>query len=273
MFKGVTFTEVWQKLLQSVFQRSDSTLPSWTVLLKRKYWELKDRELGREHIGVDRYGNEYYQHYSYFGGLPTRRIVLYKHYEYNNFHNDPHFNAWVHYRIDKAPTAEELQLLYLEDDQRKRRAIAWDLQQEQLIQESKQKTQEVTDKIKAETLETSETNSKNLLNDDKGYQYVEDNKNKPLIEATNEESIEEAKTNLRILREIIREKEIKIEAYKEKKADREKYLENAVKKFNRHDKFREKFKDVFLEIDLGKAKENYAMIEKDPDIVYTLKNL
>lgn len=36
--------------------------------------EMKDRRLNRELVGVDRFGNKYYQYYSPYG-LPTRREV------------------------------------------------------------------------------------------------------------------------------------------------------------------------------------------------------
>jgi NADH:ubiquinone oxidoreductase subunit len=43
---------------------------------RKFYIEQKDQALGRERVGVDRYGNKYYQYFSYHG-LPTKRIVLY----------------------------------------------------------------------------------------------------------------------------------------------------------------------------------------------------
>ena len=42
-------------------------------------------KFGRENIATDKYGNNYYQYYSYHG-LPTRRIVLYKFFDSNKFH-------------------------------------------------------------------------------------------------------------------------------------------------------------------------------------------
>ena len=36
--------------------------------------EMKDQKLNRECVGVDKYGNKYFQYYSAYG-LPTRREV------------------------------------------------------------------------------------------------------------------------------------------------------------------------------------------------------
>lgn len=52
---------------------------------RRRYIQYKDDKFGRERIASDRYGNNYYQYYSYHG-LPTRRIVLYKFFDGNRFH-------------------------------------------------------------------------------------------------------------------------------------------------------------------------------------------
>lgn len=59
------------------------------------YIKNKDDALGREMVGMDKFGNKYYQYYS-FHGLPTRRMVMYKFIEDNKFHVDPHFVGWLH---------------------------------------------------------------------------------------------------------------------------------------------------------------------------------
>ena len=54
---------------------------------KWRQWYIKNKDdaIGREIVGVDRFGNKYYQYYS-FHGLPTRRIVLYRFmYDSNRF--------------------------------------------------------------------------------------------------------------------------------------------------------------------------------------------
>ena len=75
---------------------------------RRRYVEYKDEKFGRERIASDRYGNNYYQYYSYHG-LPTRRIVLYKFFDGNRFHQDPHFQGWLTKNEMIAPTPEELE--------------------------------------------------------------------------------------------------------------------------------------------------------------------
>eukprot|EP01022_Parablepharisma_sp_SALTPOND_P016183 TRINITY_DN2340_c0_g1_i1.p4 TRINITY_DN2340_c0_g1~~TRINITY_DN2340_c0_g1_i1.p4 ORF type:complete len:272 (-),score=48.56 TRINITY_DN2340_c0_g1_i1:4786-5601(-) len=270
MFQGVTFTKVWQQLMENLFHREDSVLPSFLVLLKRKYWEYKDYELGREHMGMDKYGNEYYQYYSHIGGLPTRRIVVYKFYEGQKFHNDPHFIGWLQYRIDRPPTPEELQLLYLEDSQRKRKALAWDTEQSVMLENAKAKAEKLTEKAKAKVVDSSQESMAGLLEEEKVYKYAVEPKP---IAAVSEKTEPEHEVDLKVLKTIIRNEERKIQEYKDKKEESKKYMESAVKELNRYDKFKEKFKDVFLELEMGESKNKYALIEKDPDIVYTLKNL
>lgn len=62
--------------------------------LRYFYMKRKDNGLGRECIATDKFGNNYYQYYSYHG-LPTRRVVLYKFFDTNKFHIDPHFVGWL----------------------------------------------------------------------------------------------------------------------------------------------------------------------------------
>lgn len=76
------------------------------------YIKNKDEAIGREIVGTDKFGNKYYQYYSYHG-LPTKRIVLYKFFDTNKFHNDPHFLGWLFRQDILPPTPEELEKLYL----------------------------------------------------------------------------------------------------------------------------------------------------------------
>jgi NADH:ubiquinone oxidoreductase subunit len=80
---------LWYKLETLVLK-----LGSERSRLRRSYLKSKDEGLGRERVGVDKFGNAYYQYYSYHG-LPTRRIVLYKFFDTNKFHIDPHFLGWL----------------------------------------------------------------------------------------------------------------------------------------------------------------------------------
>lgn len=42
--------------------------------IKKALEEFKDMKLNRELVGIDKFGNKYYQYFSYYG-LPTRREV------------------------------------------------------------------------------------------------------------------------------------------------------------------------------------------------------
>jgi NADH:ubiquinone oxidoreductase subunit len=82
-----------------------------------RQWYIKHRDdaLGREVVGMDKFGNKYYQYYS-FHGLPTRRMVIYKFLNENRFNIDPHFVGWLHRQDVLPPTPEELEKLYLDHD-------------------------------------------------------------------------------------------------------------------------------------------------------------
>ena len=72
------------KALQS-FEKLLNRVASERSAFRRRYVQFKDDKFGRERIATDRYGNNYYQYYSYHG-LPTRRIVLYQFFDGNKFH-------------------------------------------------------------------------------------------------------------------------------------------------------------------------------------------
>ena len=67
------------------FEKLISKVASERSKFRRKYIQYKDEKFGRERVATDRFGNSYYQYYSYHG-LPTRRIVLYKFLDQNRFH-------------------------------------------------------------------------------------------------------------------------------------------------------------------------------------------
>lgn len=90
--------------------------------IRRSYIKAKDDGLGRERVGADKFGNTYYQYYSYHG-LPTRRIVLYKFFDTNKFHIDPHFLGWLRRNDMLPPTPEALEMAYLEHDAFRERAL------------------------------------------------------------------------------------------------------------------------------------------------------
>ena len=67
------------------FERLLGSVASERSRYRRWYVQWKDDKFGRERINTDRFGNNYYQYYSYHG-LPTRRIVLYKFFDGNRYH-------------------------------------------------------------------------------------------------------------------------------------------------------------------------------------------
>lgn len=87
------------------FERLIQKVASDRSSFRRWYIKWKDQKFGRERIATDRYGNSYYQYYSYHG-LPTRRIVLYKFVDGNRFIQDPHFIGWLRKNELIAPTPE-----------------------------------------------------------------------------------------------------------------------------------------------------------------------
>ena len=85
------------------FEKMLSRVASERSKFRRRYVQYKDDKFGRERIATDRYGNNYYQYYSYHG-LPTRRIVLYQFLDGNRYQQDPHFIGWLHKNEQIAPT-------------------------------------------------------------------------------------------------------------------------------------------------------------------------
>jgi NADH:ubiquinone oxidoreductase subunit len=85
------------------------------LFTRNAFIKYKDDGLGREIVGKDKFGNKYYQYYS-FHGLPTRRVILYKFFDTNRFNIDPHFIDWLYKRELLPPTAAELEKLYLDHD-------------------------------------------------------------------------------------------------------------------------------------------------------------
>ena len=114
-----------KNLLFSKLESSLLRLSSKRSKFRKWYIQQRDDVLGRELVGVDKFGNKYYQYYS-FHGLPTRRLVLYKFFSTNKFHIDPHFQGWLHRQDTVPPTPEELQRLYLAHDEFQMKALMWD---------------------------------------------------------------------------------------------------------------------------------------------------
>ncbi|KAM3138307.1 hypothetical protein pb186bvf_009583 [Paramecium bursaria] len=90
--------------------------------------ELEDQKLNRICVGEDRMGNKFYQYYSYYG-LPTRREIRFLD-DGNKVVNDLAFYDWLYKRQENAPSIEELQQFYLDQEKRFQLARKWDEQQE-----------------------------------------------------------------------------------------------------------------------------------------------
>ena len=109
------------KILEKVYKHTEK----YHHRFLKERQEMKDRIENREFLGADKYGNQYFQYFSYHG-LPTRRRVYYKFFSTNKFHIDVHFIDWLFHRKGLPPNKYELEQLYYEDDERKRLAYEWD---------------------------------------------------------------------------------------------------------------------------------------------------
>ena len=132
--------KLWRSLEVTVLKIS-----SYRSSYRRSYIQAKDDGLGRERVGADKFGNTYYQYYSYHG-LPTRRIVLYKFFDTNKFHIDPHFLGWLRRNDMLPPTPEALEKAYLEHDAFKERALQWDKSDELYLKEWRARKEELDQK-------------------------------------------------------------------------------------------------------------------------------
>ncbi|KAL1954667.1 hypothetical protein VTO42DRAFT_819 [Malbranchea cinnamomea] len=81
----------------------------WRIGLK-EYWHqlqyIGDTKAGRL-VGVDRYGNKYYENFE--EELPLRtRWVDYAQHELDPSHVEPGWHAWLAYMVDKPPTTDKI---------------------------------------------------------------------------------------------------------------------------------------------------------------------
>ena len=127
------------------FERLLSKVASGRSWYRRRYVAWKDEKFGRERVNTDRYGNSYYQYYSYHG-LPTRRIVLYKFIDGHRYHQDPHFIGWLRKNEMIAPTPEELEQLYLKHDAFVERGLEWDEKERLMLEAWEEKKLELDEK-------------------------------------------------------------------------------------------------------------------------------
>jgi hypothetical protein len=115
--------------------------------LRDKFLDLKEN---RELIVVDKFGNRYYQYYSYHG-LPTRRVVINNMKGFNRWDDDPMMSSWLQRRRVYPPSQEELEKLYIQQEELQRRGLEWDRKEQAIIDEWKKRKQEAIEKERKET--------------------------------------------------------------------------------------------------------------------------
>lgn len=96
--------------------------------------KYQDQKENRELVAVDKHGNRYYQYYSHHG-LPTKRIVHINQTSFNKWNDDPFMMSWLQRRRLNPPTQEELEKMYIEQEEFQRRCLEWDKKENLLIEE------------------------------------------------------------------------------------------------------------------------------------------
>lgn len=110
--------------------------------LKRQY---NESSLNRDLLVVDKYGNRYYQQYSK-EGIPTKRYVALNFKAHNKWDEDPTMLAWLQYRRQTPPSQEELEKIYIEQEEFERRGLEYDTKQNKLLEEySKKRNKAISD--------------------------------------------------------------------------------------------------------------------------------
>ena len=72
--------------------------------------------------------------------------MLYKFFETNSFHQDPHFLGWLRRNEILPPSPDELERLYLEHDAFIQKGIEWDTEQKVMINEFNNQKKELDKK-------------------------------------------------------------------------------------------------------------------------------
>ena len=113
--------------------------------IRRKRLRIGDILENRELIVVDKYGNHYYQYYSY-QGLPTKRMVHFlvkkvhlNMYAFNKWHDEPLMLSWLQMRELIAPFQEDLERRYVDQENFERNALEWDKKEKLQIDEYKRR--------------------------------------------------------------------------------------------------------------------------------------
>ena len=85
--------------------------------------------------------------------------MLYKFFDTNKFHIDPHFLGWLRRNDILPPTPEALEKAYLEHDAFIERALQWDKSEELYLREWKARKAELDQQFEHRNQLTSETES------------------------------------------------------------------------------------------------------------------
>lgn len=152
-------TDLPKRIVQSLM-KAEKKVVTYPVeeKLKRFKEKYQDAKENRELLVVDKFGNRYYQYYSHHG-LPTKRVVINNQKGFNKWDDDPYMLSWLERRRNIPPTQEELEKMYLDNEEFQRRGLEWDRKEQALIDEWKRKQKEALDKEKKETKAIGEGNN------------------------------------------------------------------------------------------------------------------
>lgn len=147
---------------------------------KVKYMKEKydDNVLNRELLVTDKYGNRYYQHYSQ-EGIPTKRYVALNMKSTMKWDEDPTMLGWLQFRRQIAPSQEELEKIYIQQEEFERRGLEYDLKEQRLFEEYAQRRKAAIDQERAETQAIGEGDNfspgrwKPKINKDKAISVLE----------------------------------------------------------------------------------------------------
>lgn len=262
---------------------------------KFRNWKQKmdDRQFNRELIVVDKYQNRYYQHYS-DEGLPTKKYVYINMTSLNKWQEDPTMQGWLQGRRESPPSQEELERIYIQEEELVRRGLEWDSKERKLIEEYRTRRDNALSQEREETKaigegenfqpgvwlkadgtelakrETELTEYENIHGlkgkyymdfkeeDEKWIKEQEEKRLAPLQNIYDMVNLEEYSTTAMSARYHNKLKEVR-----ESNKLREKELTNMGKKmldkrekFKSYSQFREKFSDVYETLNFGKDNVN-----------------
>lgn len=251
---------------------------------KKMKQKIEDEKENREVVVTDKYGNKYYQYFSH-QGLPTRRIVHLNMESFNKWSDDPIMTGWLQRRRLTPPTQEELEKMYIEQEEFTRRGLEWDKKENELLEAFRKKQREALEKERKETksigegkdfqpgiwektqlVEVKEQNQqvmegkssipgKYIMDFNKEDQEWMDRREQKMLQPYNEmaalinwDQYDLKHMNLKYYNEVKKLKEDQEEKKKELTNIGKKMLEKKIE-FQKYSQFRQRFKDVFKEND------------------------